>query len=181
MHAGQSGDDLAHLIVREDGRQAFVRAGANGVNRTGVRMQRLPIQKQKGSQRLILGGGGDAFVHCQMRQKSLNLSDAHLIGVTFLMEENELPDPLHLCFFGSDRRVFQTNGGRRLVEEFGSMHGGDLVDSRMAAGYNRRESRQRPTCGERFGALTAMPAEPSALAFRHASLEGDYTECFRVR
>ncbi len=109
MHAGQSGDDLAHLIVRKDGRQAFVRAGANGVNRTGVRMQRLPIQKQQGSQRLVLSGGGDAFVHCQMRQKSLNLSDAHLIRVTFDKRMNRLTH----CTYASSVRINVSDGWRQ--------------------------------------------------------------------
>lgn len=62
------------------------------------------------------------FSHRQMGQKGRDLSGAHLIGVTFVMKEDEAFDPLHICFFGTDGIVFQADGGAHLVEEFRRMH-----------------------------------------------------------
>ena len=49
----------------------------------------MTIQKQEGIQGPILGGRCHLVVECQMRQKGADFLGAHLLGMAFVMKQNE--------------------------------------------------------------------------------------------
>jgi len=50
-----------------------------------------------------LGGSGDLFVDGQVSEEGFDLRDAHLIGVAFVVEEDEAFDPMDIGLFGAVR------------------------------------------------------------------------------
>jgi len=52
-----------------------------------------------------LGGGGDVLLHGQVGQKGLDFPAAHLLRVSFVVEQNVPLDPVHVSLFGANRVV----------------------------------------------------------------------------
>ena len=73
-----------------------------------------------------MGGGSDPQIDCQMRKKGGDFGFSHFVGVALVMEEDESPYPMPVCFFGSEAIVLQTNGGTNLIDEFWRTQGGHL-------------------------------------------------------
>ena len=61
-----------------------------------VMVQDVFIQKHEGTQRLVLRRGGDLMGHGEVREKLLHLDGPHRLWMPFVMEQDELPDPLHI-------------------------------------------------------------------------------------
>jgi len=49
-----------------------------------------------------LGGGGDVLVHGQMGEESLDFRDAHVAGVTLVVEQDVAPGPTDVGFLGAN-------------------------------------------------------------------------------
>ena len=54
-----------------------------------VAMEDVAIWEQQRGERLVLGGGGDVPLGSQVSHKGFDLRPAHVVGVTFAVEENE--------------------------------------------------------------------------------------------
>jgi len=65
----------------------------------------MPIDKDDGAQGLILRRRADAAIHGKMVEEALNLWVSHRSGMFFVIEENELPYPVKITFFGSETVV----------------------------------------------------------------------------
>jgi len=52
-------------------------------------MEDVAIWEQQRGERLVLGGGGDVPLGSQVSHKGFDLRPAHVVGVTFAVEENE--------------------------------------------------------------------------------------------
>ena len=64
------------------------------------------IQKKKRSERLILRGCSDMFLHGQVRQELRDLAFAHLIWMTLTVKEDEATYPFNVSLLGADRIMF---------------------------------------------------------------------------
>ena len=57
-------------------------------------------------------------VYCQVRQELANLLTPHVFWRTFMLEQDESPDPENICFFGSEAIVFGANHKADLIKQF---------------------------------------------------------------
>jgi hypothetical protein len=64
-----------------------------------------------------LGGGGDVAFNCEVGEEGFDFGDAHFVGVTFVVEEDEAADSLNVGFFGAIGIVLEANGIADLVKE----------------------------------------------------------------
>jgi len=67
---------------------------------------------------LVLGGGGDVFVHRQVGEKSLDLRRSHFAGMALVVEQDGAADPVQVGVLSTEREVFEADGISDLVEEF---------------------------------------------------------------
>ena len=66
----------------------------------------LLIQKKKRSERLILRGCSNMFLHGQVGQELRDLAFAHLIWMSFVVEKDEAAYPFNVSLLGADRIMF---------------------------------------------------------------------------
>jgi hypothetical protein len=59
----------------------------------------MTIQEQDGAQGLVLGGGGDISVLCEVGQEGANLCGAHLGRMAFIVEKDETSRPIYIGLF----------------------------------------------------------------------------------
>jgi hypothetical protein len=67
---------------------------------------------------LVLGGGSHMAVYCQVRQELTNLLSPHVFWMTFILKQDESPDPENISLFGPEAVVFDANSKAHLVEQF---------------------------------------------------------------
>jgi len=96
-----------------------IQRAAHGQAAGGLQLnsEDLAIEEEEGAERLILRGSRDVFFHCQVSEEGPDFGSAHVPGVTFAVEENEAPDPIHVGLLGAERGVFATDGVTNLVKE----------------------------------------------------------------
>lgn len=78
----------------------------------------MPVKKEDGADGLVLGGGGNMSFNNQVGDELVDFRDAHLAWVTFVVIDNELPDPIGVGFLGAAGVLFDPQGFAVLVEEF---------------------------------------------------------------
>jgi len=98
--------------------EAFGFAGAQGINRSQVLVERLAVEKEEGGKDLILGRGGDPLVSCQAGEERFDFGDAHVPGVAFVVEQDEPFDPVDRGLFSADGGVFEAQRIPDLVQQF---------------------------------------------------------------
>ena len=81
-------------------------------------LEHMLVEKEEGAKGLVLSGGGDAAVHGEMAQEGSDFLFAHVAGVTFLVEEDEAPDPVEVGLLGADAVALNAEVPANLVEEF---------------------------------------------------------------
>jgi len=79
-------------------------------------LEHLLIEKQECCESLILRRGSDMFFNCEMRKEFGNLAFAHFAWMTFAMEKDVAPNPIHVSLLGSDRIVFYAQVPPNAVE-----------------------------------------------------------------
>jgi hypothetical protein len=78
----------------------------------------MAIEKQKGTEGLILGGGGDVLCDGQMSQKSRNLGASHFFRMLFVVKQNVATRPGNIAFLRPVGVMCDSNGFSDLVEPF---------------------------------------------------------------
>ncbi len=78
----------------------------------------MPIEEENSAERLVLRGGGDLLLSCEVREKSLNFGCTHLSRMPLLVEEDITLDPFLVRLFGAEGVMFQANGIADLIEDF---------------------------------------------------------------
>jgi hypothetical protein len=76
----------------------------------GSLFQHLAVEEQKGAEGLILSGGSDIFVHCQVGQEGFDLGSAHLGRMADVVEVDVAFDPVDVGLFGADGIMFDPDG-----------------------------------------------------------------------
>ena len=61
-----------------------------------------------------------------MREKGADFGFSHFVRVALVVEEDESPYPMPVCFFSSEAIVLRANGGTNLIDEFWRTQGGHL-------------------------------------------------------
>ena len=54
----------------------------------------------------------------QVGEEGFDFGDTHLLGVAFVVEEDEAFDPANVCLFGADGVMLAADGITHLIEEF---------------------------------------------------------------
>lgn len=81
----------------------------------------LSIQKQQRRLRLILRRSCHIALHGKMAQKTLHFIRAHVLRMTFVMEQQKPPRPVEVSLLGADAIVAHTNFCAHSVEQFGGI------------------------------------------------------------
>jgi hypothetical protein len=124
--AGHGGKEAVGFLARHDDGEAGVAFGADElIHPLEGLMEDFVIEKDKGVEGLVLGGGGDFLVYGEIGKEGLNLGSAHFAGMTSLMEEDVALDPEDVNFLGAEGIVFDAKDFPNLVEEFGFGIGDD--------------------------------------------------------
>ena len=114
-HALKNGADL--FAGEHDG-QANSPLGSHDIVEPGqVLLEHAAIEKQDGTQGLVLGRRGDVLVDDESTQELCDLGASHLGGMAFLVEENEPEDPRNIGLFGPPAIVASTDGRANSVEK----------------------------------------------------------------
>jgi len=123
MGSGQFPEDSLDLAAAEHHGQVF---GALSGDREDLFVQldakHLLIEELQGRQSLVLGGGGDGFIDCQVGQILFDLHLAHFAGVALVMEKNKTLDPGQIGFFSAVGIVEAPDLMPDLVEQFRRRH-----------------------------------------------------------
>ena len=90
-----------------------------------------------------MGAGSDVLGDCQMSEELFDFRRAHGFWVTFAVEEDELPDPADIRFFGAFGVVEQPDFFADAIEESGLGSGGELGRKRFGGGYRPPLARDR--------------------------------------
>ena len=77
VSSGESGDDSQGLFSGEDGRQVMRFFGSDDGDVRQVYFEHVAVEKEDGAEGLVLGRGGDVFVHSEVGEKGFDLWYAH--------------------------------------------------------------------------------------------------------
>ena len=67
---------------------------------------------------LVLGGSGNMAVAGKMSEKFRYLRLRHLAGMTFIVKQDEPPNPFRIALFGPNTKMFPANNVSDLIEQF---------------------------------------------------------------
>jgi hypothetical protein len=124
--AGHGGKEAVGFLASHDYRKALRAFGADElIHPLKGLVEDFVIEKDKGVEGLVLGGGGDFLVYGEVGEKGLDLGSAHFAWMPFLMEEDVALDPEDVDFLGAEGVVFDAEDFANLVEEFGFGIGND--------------------------------------------------------
>ena len=134
VYAGQAGDDLQRLGRGEDCGQLFRPVGPGHIDgAVEFLVEDIAVEKEQGSQRLVLGGGGNVVVNSQVGQEGFDLGGAHFGGVALVVEQDKAPDPADVGFFGAQGIMFKASAFTGLIEQLFGRWGshGHFLDKRL--------------------------------------------------
>lgn len=87
-------------------------------------LEHVAVEEEQGAQRLVLRGGRDVPLDCQMGEELPDLLDAHLLRVALAVEEDEAFDPVRVSLLRADAEVAQACDRADAIEQFLFRHGG---------------------------------------------------------
>ena len=81
-------------------------------------LENFAVEKQQGTESLVLSGRCHFPRHGQMSQILADLAVSHLPGMAFLVKQDVVLDPAQVSLFSLDAVVFDTNQVANLLEQF---------------------------------------------------------------
>ena len=112
-------DDSQGFAGCENGGQGFGFFGADYVGwKFDLGIENVAVEEENGAEGLILGRCGNVLFGGEVGEKGSNFGDAHIFGVTFVVEEDVAFDPIFVGLFRTVGVVFESNGIGNLFEEF---------------------------------------------------------------
>jgi hypothetical protein len=116
---GEVGENRSGFFGGEDGGEIARGTGAECVDAVFQRdFEDVAIEEEEGAIGLVLGGGGNFVLDGEMGEEGFDFGYAHILGMAFVMEEDETPDPLDVGFFGLIGVVFEPEGFTDAIEKF---------------------------------------------------------------
>ena len=103
--------------------------GAEGMQVAERDAEDFPVEEQKGSESLVLSGGGDLFMNSEMGKGGFDLWCAHGGGVAQFMEADEALVPMGIGLLGADGVSAQADSLAEAVGEFLLRHDCFPLDS----------------------------------------------------
>ena len=95
-------DDFHGFGMGEDSGQTFWAGGVGEVGRERhVSLENDPVEEEEGTEGLILGGCGDFAFGGEVSNKGTDFVFAHVLGVSFFVEEDVAFDPVFVGLFGA--------------------------------------------------------------------------------
>ena len=80
--------------------------------------QYIPVEEENGAEGLRLSRRGDIFFDGERGEEVRDFRFSHIGGMTFVVEEDELFDPVNVSLFSSDTVMFEADDVTDLIEEF---------------------------------------------------------------
>ena len=77
-------------------------------------MKDFAVKEEEGAEGLVLGRGGDVATNGEVGEELFDFAGAHLVGVAFVMVEDEPFGPIGIRFFGANGVMFDADGGADL-------------------------------------------------------------------
>ena len=115
---GHRREDEDGLFVGEDGREAAGFASADGVDRqVEVDLQDIPVQEEQGAQSLVLSGGSNVLLDCEVSEEGFDVAGRKDFRMPFLVEEDKAPDPGDVGLFGAEGIILKADCHADLLEE----------------------------------------------------------------
>ena len=65
-------------------------------------MEDLAVKEEEGAQGLLLGGGGEVFLHVQVGQECFHIGGGHFGGVAYIVKVDVALDPGGVGLLGAD-------------------------------------------------------------------------------
>ena len=83
-------------------------------------MEDFTVEEENGAKSLVLGGGGNMALGCQVHEEGLDFRSAHVVRVAFdirraqsrILEEDIAAHPIEVGFFGAKGVVPQVDATR---------------------------------------------------------------------
>jgi len=143
---GEAIEEQVDFLFGEDGGKTFGLFRAQRVDGfVHGPSQDFAIEKEKGTEGLILGGGGHIRGSGQVGEEGLDFGDAHLGRVAFMVEEDIAPDPAQVAFFGAQGIVSSAQDVFSLFEQFWrviGLHGSPLLACVHKVRYSEIEDKE---------------------------------------
>ena len=67
-----------------------------------LNIEHIAVQKENGTNGLILGGGGNGFLVDEVGDEGIDLGYTHLAGMPLMMMQDILPHPGEVGLFGTE-------------------------------------------------------------------------------
>jgi hypothetical protein len=78
----------------------------------------IPVEEEDGAESLRLSGRGDIFFNGERGEEVRDFRFSHIGGMTFVVEEDKLFDPVEVSLFGANAVMFEADDVADLIEEF---------------------------------------------------------------
>jgi hypothetical protein len=117
VFAGEVTKDEADLVAAQDGGDAANASGAGGGEmRLDRQAESGAVEKEDGTESLVLRGGGDPIVDGEMAEEGFDLAFAQAGRVSVLVKCEEAVDPEQVALLGAERVMFAAKDGAGAVE-----------------------------------------------------------------
>jgi hypothetical protein len=80
--------------------------------------ENIPVKEENGAEGLRLSGRGDILFNGERGEKVRDFRFSHISGMTFVVEKDELFDPVKVSLFGANAVMFEADDLADLIEEF---------------------------------------------------------------
>ena len=112
-------EDASDFVAGENDRQPLRAVRADQVAEVSrFDFQHIAIEKDQGTECLRLGTSRDVAFNGQIRQEGVDFRGGHLLGMTFVVEEDEAFGPIVVTIFGTNRVMAYAAGRTEPVEQF---------------------------------------------------------------
>jgi len=91
--------------------------GVGGIDCAERQVEDIPVEEEHSAERLVLGGGGHLPDDGQVGKEIPEFACAYIFRVAFVVEQDEVANPVDVGLFGAAGVVFEAQGVANLVEE----------------------------------------------------------------
>lgn len=118
LGAVEVADEGADFSEGEDDGKALGAFGTDGFDGVGEGLvEDVAVEKQKGAEGLILGGGSDVAFDGEVGEEGFDFGFAHVLGVPFVVKEDKTADPIDVACFGAVGVMLDAQGVAYAIEE----------------------------------------------------------------
>jgi len=110
--------DARDLVAAQHNRYTNGHPSARDMlDRTNLHVQYAPIQEQQGTERLVLGRGGNAPIRREPGEKSGDLRCTHVRWMALPVKDDESANPIYISALGSATVMLRANRLTNAIKE----------------------------------------------------------------